>query len=100
MHQAGLIQYADIRSTSKHNPCSLSEIRHIYESKFVALRLHDLFGVFVIFCAGMGIGFVCFLTELAAGELTKAKAKRNKQKQTNSKSATAIRGIEVTTREH
>ena len=83
MHQAGLIQYADIRSKSMHNPCSLSEIKHIYTSKSVALRTHDLFGVFVIFCAGIGIGFVCFLAELVVGRLTKAKSKRNNNKQTN-----------------
>ena len=99
MHQAGLIQYADIRSTSKHNPCSLSEIKHIYRSKSIALRLHDLFGVFVIFCTGIGMGFVCFLIELAAGGLTKTKAKRNNKKQTNS-IETVSRGLEVATREH
>ena len=97
MHQAGLIQYADIRSTSMHNPCSLSEIKHIYTSKSVALRTHDLFGVFVIFCGGIGISFVCFLAELAVGRLTKAKMNNNQQ--TNSKPATANRGIEVAPRE-
>ena len=69
MQQAGLIQYAERRSTYQRNPCSLSEIKYTNNRQPVALRLVDLFTVFFVFCARIGLGVVSFLAELVAGRL-------------------------------
>ena len=72
MHQSGLIQFAEKRSTPlSRKRCSVSEIQKVQAAKAVALGLDELNGAFFVLVVGMTASFCTFLAEVIIGKFGK-----------------------------
>ena len=72
MHQSGLIQFAEKRSSPlSRKRCSVSEIQKVQAAKAVALGLDELNGAFFVLVVGMTASFCTFLAEVIIGKFGK-----------------------------
>ena len=73
MHQAGFLEHASHNLIAR-NPCSIKDMnskKTLKESEFLAFKLADFSGAFVVLSAGFSLAVVALLCELIANKIFK-----------------------------
>ena len=67
MHQAGLLNYALLKSKAAKNPCKINGIKMNEETNAnnqpILLKLRNFGGAFLILCVGLFSAFLVFIGE-------------------------------------